>query len=50
MKKNKHINYFAEEVKEDHTQPKGMNNNDNRGTTGVVDPDDKIRLRNKIIK
>jgi hypothetical protein len=47
MKKNK-INYFAEEAKEDHTQPKGISNN-NRSTE-VVDPDEKVRSRNKIFK
>jgi hypothetical protein len=48
MKKNKHINYFAEEVKEDHTQPKG--NANNTRNNDVVDPSDKVRLRNKIVK
>jgi hypothetical protein len=49
MKKNKHINYFAEQAKEDHTQPKGTPVNNNRNAE-IVDPDEKAQRRNKIIK
>jgi hypothetical protein len=48
MKKYKNINYFAEQAKEDNTQPKGTPAPSNRND--VVDPDEKIRRRNKIFK
>lgn len=49
MNQNKNVNSFAEEVKEDHTQPKNNSNRNNSNNTSVVDPDSKNRLRKKII-
>jgi hypothetical protein len=48
MKNHNNLNRFAEEVKEDHTQPKGTPSN-NR-SNDVVDPEEKTRLRTKIFK
>jgi hypothetical protein len=49
MKTPKNINYFADEAKNDNTQPKGVENK-RPHKEEVVDAEDKAKKRNTIIK